>query len=203
MSEQAIAAVMNGSKKSDISAGKARKLAEDAIKLTGKVKAKALQLRESGERLGMSLVDVGEVQVACFLPSLAEGFWGRDKMKIGGKVDYRLAIAVPIAGFGLYKAAKDGSGSHPLSLANGILASYIASLAVEAGEAIREKRGAKPPGGEPPAPPGAPPAVRGRPDADGDADIGAGGGERRSRRIRLSDPPRRGGSGFRPGAPGR
>jgi len=80
-----------------------------------------------------------------FLASLAEGYFGADKLKLGS-VDLRAPAGIAAMGFGLYETMSGkASGGHALAIGNGVLGSWLASVATNAGRTLAEKRAAPPP----------------------------------------------------------
>lgn len=97
--------------------------------------------KEAIATTGSMVVHTAETQGTLFLASMAEGYLGSDKLKVGG-LDLRAPVAVLAQGFGLYEAmsGKKGGG-HSLALGNGLMGSWLASVAVSAGQTLRDKRG--------------------------------------------------------------
>lgn len=89
------------------------------------------------------------MQSSLFLASMAEGFFGEDKLKIGA-VDVRAPVGLLAQGYGLYQtiSGQQGAGAHVLSLGNGVMGSWLATVARNAGRTLAEKRS----GGAGPAP---------------------------------------------------
>ena len=93
------------------------------------------------------VISTAEEGLTLALGSGVEGYYGADKLKIGG-VDGRLAGGIVLGGYGLYQhmAAEPGQSSgasHALSLGKGLLYSYGASVMVGAGQALSEAQLAK------------------------------------------------------------
>ena len=92
---------------------------------------------------GAKVVHTAETQGTLFLASMAEGYFGSDKLKIGG-VDLRGPIAVAAQGYGLYESMSGKGGGHSLAIGNGLMGSWLASVAVKAGQKLKDKGAAAP-----------------------------------------------------------
>jgi len=92
---------------------------------------------------GAAVVHTAETQGTLFLASMAEGFWGGDKLKIGG-VDLRAPTAIAAQGYGLYETMAGKGGGHSLAIGNGLMGSWLASVAVKAGQKLRDKKDTPP-----------------------------------------------------------
>lgn len=78
--------------------------------------------------------------------SAAEGYFG-DKLKLGGKVDARPAIGIPVflTGLALGASKKTGTrkvGRHLRALSGGVVTSWVASAAVKGGQKLAASRNA-------------------------------------------------------------
>lgn len=94
---------------------------------------------KSAEAAGVAL-GVAEVQVTAFGGGLAEGYFGRDKMKLG-PVDIRAAGGTVLAGIGIVETLRGKKyASHLVNVGNGLLASWIVGAGIEAGKKLAEKR---------------------------------------------------------------
>ncbi|MCB9765626.1 MAG: hypothetical protein H6739_37980 [Alphaproteobacteria bacterium] len=91
------------------------------------------------------VVHTAETQGSLFLSSLAEGYLGPDKLKLGG-VDVRAVSGVAAKGYGLYQLVTgQAGGTHALALGKGVFGSWLASVARNAGETLaRQRKGAAP-----------------------------------------------------------
>lgn len=120
---------------------------------------RASDAKEAVTVAGQMVVHTAEIQGTLFLASLAEGFFGKEKLKVGG-LDLRAPAAVLGQGFGIYQAMSGEGGAHALSFGNGLMGSWLASVAVDAGKTLAEKRAANqaPPSNQPALPP---PVLRG------------------------------------------
>jgi hypothetical protein len=89
---------------------------------------------------GKDVVHTAETHGSLFLASMAEGYLGGEKLKLGG-VDVRAPVGLVAAGWGLYETMSGGKGGgHALALGNGVLGSWLASMAVSAGRTLADKR---------------------------------------------------------------
>jgi hypothetical protein len=102
---------------------------------------RAQQSKEAMAETGAMVVYTAETQGSLFLASLAEGYFGQDKLKVGS-VDLRAPVGLLAQGYGLYEAmsGKAAAGGHALALGNGVMGSWLASVAVNAGKTLAEKR---------------------------------------------------------------
>jgi hypothetical protein len=111
---------------------------------------------------GAKVVHTAETQGTLFLASMAEGYFGGDKLKVGG-VDLRGPIAIAAQGYGLYESMSGKGGGHSLAIGNGLMGSWLASVAVKAGQKLKDKGAAPAPPtgmqGELPAQPTVQPAL--------------------------------------------
>ena len=98
---------------------------------------------------GSKVVHTAETQGTLFLSSLAEGYFGSEKLKLGG-VDLRGPVALVAQGYGLYESMSGKGGGHSLAIGNGLMGSWLASVAVKAGQKLREGKEAPAPAPQPP-----------------------------------------------------
>ena len=90
---------------------------------------------------GAKVVHTAETQGSLFLASLAEGYFGEAKLKVGG-VDLRAPAALLTQGYGLYEGMTGKGGGHSLAIGNGLMGSWLASVAVKAGQKLKDKKDA-------------------------------------------------------------
>ena len=90
---------------------------------------------------GAKVVHTAETQGTLFLASLAEGYFGESKLKLGG-VDLRAPAALLTQGYGLYEGMTGKGGGHSLAIGNGLMGSWLASVAVKAGQKLKDKKDA-------------------------------------------------------------
>jgi hypothetical protein len=120
----------------------------DAVKRIASLSRRAKASKEAMLETGTMVVHTAETQGSLFLASMAEGYLGPDKLKIGN-VDVRAPLGLAAQGYGLYEAMTGGkAGGHALAIGNGVLGSFLASVAIKAGQTLAEKR-AKPAPPEP------------------------------------------------------
>ena len=115
-------------------------LSQAVDKITNLTK-RAQRSKEAMAETGAMVVHTAEAQGSLFLASLAEGYFGPEKIKVGS-VDLRAPVGLLAQGYGLYEAmsGKAEAGGHALALGNGIMGSWLASVAVNAGQTLAEKR---------------------------------------------------------------
>jgi hypothetical protein len=134
--------------------------------LVNKLKTELAEVAASKSRLVQRMKD-GKIQIArtvgsalhtgegagtLFLASMAEGYFGEEKIKIG-PVDMRLALAIPLDLAGLALTASDhGAAGHVSALGNGLGGAWLASAGIRAGKAVRESKDRKAAGATEPAP---------------------------------------------------
>ncbi len=117
----------------------------DAVKKIASLTRRAKASKEAMVETGTMVVHTAETQGSLFLASMAEGYLGEDKLKIGN-VDVRAPLGLASTGYGLYEAMTGGkAGGHALAIGNGVLGSFLASVAIKAGQTLAEKRQAKAP----------------------------------------------------------
>ncbi len=104
--------------------------------LTKKADGSSLALKDTGG----AVLSTAETQGSLFLASMAEGYLGPEKIKVGA-VDVRAPLAFAGVGYGLYEVMTGSSGGvHALALGNGLMGSWLASVAVQAGKTLAEKK---------------------------------------------------------------
>ncbi|MCP4810538.1 MAG: hypothetical protein GY884_34835 [Proteobacteria bacterium] len=108
----------------------------------GRVEKGAQLIKENIGSTATCAVHATESAGSVFLASMAEGYFGKDKMKVGG-IDVRAGGLVLQAG-GLIDMLTGGKhgGSHFVALGSGVTGSWLASLGQEAGQALAQKRAA-------------------------------------------------------------
>ena len=140
--QSALAAAMKGDKVSD---RQAKTALGQAVTRIANLTRRANASKESMAHTGSMVVHTAETQGSLFLASMAEGYFGEDKLKIGS-VDVRAPLALTAQGFGLYDTMKGGKngGAHMLALGNGLMGSWLATVARKAGQTLATKRAAPP-----------------------------------------------------------
>lgn len=113
-----------------------------AVSKISSLTKKAQKSKEAMAETGAMVIHTAETQGSLFLASMAEGYFGSDKLKIGN-VDLRAPVGLLAQGYGLYEtmSGKGNAGGHALALGNGVFGSWLASVAVNAGRTLAEKRG--------------------------------------------------------------
>ena len=112
----------------------------DAVKKIASLTKRAKASKEAMVETGTMVVHTAETQGSLFLASMAEGYLGPEKLKIGS-VDVRAPLGLAAQGYGLYEAMSGGkAGGHALAIGNGVLGSFLASVAIKAGQTLAEKR---------------------------------------------------------------
>lgn len=124
----------------EVSEKQAKSALGDAVGKIASLTKKNNITKEQMEATGEQVVNTGLTQGSLFLASLAEGYFGPDKMKVGG-VDMRAGLGVAATGYGLYQTitGEDG-GATFLAAGNGVFGSWLASVGRDAGQTLAEKR---------------------------------------------------------------
>lgn len=136
-STTALAAAMKGDPVTDRQARSALGAAVDKI---ANLSRRADKSKDAMIATGTQVVHTAETQGSLFISSMTEGYLGTDKMKLGG-VDVRAPVGLLAAGYGLYETMSGrAGGGHALALGNGVLGSWLASVGVQAGRILAEKR---------------------------------------------------------------
>lgn len=77
---------------------------------------------------GAALIHTGETMATLFVGSMAEGFFGPEKLKLGG-MDLRAPTGLATQAYGLYTIMTgEKGGEHALALGNGVTGSWLASV---------------------------------------------------------------------------
>ena len=141
--QSALAAAMKGDKVSD---RQAKTALGQAVTRIANLTRRANASKESMAHTGSMVVHTAETQGSLFLASMAEGYFGEEKLKIGS-VDVRAPLAIAAQGYGLYDTMKGGKngGAHMLALGNGLMGSWLATVARKAGQTLATKKGAAAP----------------------------------------------------------
>jgi len=138
----ALQTAMQGGKVSDNATKSALTTAVGRIaSLTRRANTTKEALVETGTRL----VHTAETQGSLFLASMAEGYLGEDKIRLGS-VDLRAPIGLFAQGYGLYQTmqGQKGAGDHVLAIGTGVMGSWLANVARNAGRTLAEKRNGPP-----------------------------------------------------------
>lgn len=134
----ALQTAMQGGKVSDKAAQSAL---GSAVTRIANLTKKANTSKESMVETGTLVVHTVETEGSLFLASMAEGYFGEERLKLGS-VDMRAPIGILAQGYGLYQTAtgQKGAGQHVLALGTGVLGSWLANVARNAGRTLSEKR---------------------------------------------------------------
>ena len=135
----ALASAMKGKK---VSERQAQSALGQAVSKIANLSKKAETTKEAMVETGSLVIHTAETQGSLFLSSMAEGYLGEDKLKIGS-VDLRAPVGLLAQGYGLYQTMRGqkGAGAHVLALGNGVMGSWLATVARNAGRTLAEKRG--------------------------------------------------------------
>jgi hypothetical protein len=115
-----------------------------AVNKIASLTRRAERSKEAMTETGSAVIHTAETTGSLFLASLAEGYFGADKLKLGS-VDLRAPAGIAAVGFGLYETmAGKKTGGHALAIGNGVLGSWLASVASQAGRTLAEKRAPAP-----------------------------------------------------------
>lgn len=116
-----------------------------AVNKIASLTRRAERSKEAVAETGAAVIHTAETTGSLFLASLAEGYFGADKLKLGS-VDLRAPAGIAAMGFGIYETMSGkSSGGHALAIGNGVLGSWLASVATNAGRTLAEKRATPPP----------------------------------------------------------
>lgn len=113
----------------------------EAVGRIANLTRRAHHSKEAMVETGTVVLHTAEAQGSLFLASLAEGYLGEDKIKLGS-VDLRATMALIAQGYGLYQTmtGQKGAGAHVLAVGNGLMGSWLASVARNAGQTLAAKR---------------------------------------------------------------
>ena len=122
---------------------------------------KANTSKEAMMETGTLVLHTAETQGSLFLASMAEGYLGEEKLKVGS-VDLRAPVGLLAQGYGLYQTmtGQKGAGAHVLAIGTGVMGSWLASVARNAGQTLAEKRNGTTQPQQPAQPAYVPPPVR-------------------------------------------
>ncbi|MEQ1502314.1 MAG: hypothetical protein ABMB14_08780 [Myxococcota bacterium] len=134
----ALQTAMQGGKVTDKAAQSAL---SDAVGRIAALSRRAHHSKEAMVETGTVVLHSAETQGALFLASMAEGYLGEDKLKMGA-VDLRAPVGLLAQGYGLYQTmtGQKGAGAHVLAVGTGLMGSWLATLARNAGRTLAEKR---------------------------------------------------------------
>jgi hypothetical protein len=146
----ALSTAMKGGK---VTERQAQSALGSAVTKIANLTKKANESKEAMLETGTLVLHTAETQGSLFLSSMAEGFFGEDKLKVGA-VDVRAPVGLLAQGYGLYQtmSGQRGAGAHVLALGNGVMGSWLANVARNAGKTLAEKRAGGQAGAPAPAP---------------------------------------------------
>ena len=105
----------------------------------------AKTMKENAGTAASHLLHTAETQGTLFLASMAEGHQiAKGKSLKLGPVDARIVTGLPLLAWGMTECLRGKGGAHQLAIGNGLIGSAVASLGLQAGQALAEKRGAEP-----------------------------------------------------------
>lgn len=120
-----------------------RSALDEAIGKLGRTQKAAKTMKENAGATASHLLHAAEIQGTLFMASMAEGHQiARGKSLQLGPVDARVATGVPLMVWGLVECLRGKGGGHQLAISNGLIGSAVASLGLQAGQALAEKRSA-------------------------------------------------------------
>jgi len=136
MATTALAKAIRGDK---VTERQAKGALSQAVSKIARLSKSATKNKENLTKTGETVIHTAELQGSLFLASLAEGYLGDDKMKIG-EVDVRAPVGLATQVFGLYQSVNgDKNSGHALAFGNGVLGSWIASVGVRAGKNLASR----------------------------------------------------------------
>lgn len=138
----AIAAAMSktaNKAKPPMSAAKAAGALETVTNRLSRSQGMIKAARENASATGKAVLGVAELQGTAFLASMAEGYYGEDKMKLGG-VDVRAGLGGAAVIWGVVDTLQGKDGSHQLAIGNGLLVTAVVSAGRRAGHKLAEKK---------------------------------------------------------------
>lgn len=138
MSNNGKSALLQAMEGKDLSERQSQSALGEAMKQITSLSKRVSTNKEALVETGTNLVHTAETMGTVFMASMAEGYFGTDKMKVGG-MDLRAPLGIAAQGYGLYEImnGRDGGG-HALALGNGLTGSWLAHVGRQAGEAIRQ-----------------------------------------------------------------
>lgn len=118
----------------------APKALTEAVEKINKLKEAGLRMKENAGTTAEAGINAVETLVVLGASGVAEGYFGREKMKLGKKVPIRGTAGVLLTGWGLLNTLNGKSGNHQLALGVGLMGAETYSMGQEAGEALRQKK---------------------------------------------------------------
>ncbi|MFT5686103.1 MAG: hypothetical protein ACI8RZ_007058 [Myxococcota bacterium] len=144
MANTALQQVMNGNKDiKSLTENQAKSALAAATGTISKTKKAAASIKAHGGATVSMVLHSAETTGTIFMASMAEGFAiAKGKSLKVGPVDLRIITGLPLMGWGLVDCLRGKGGGHQLALGTGLIGSATASLGLQAGQALAEKRGA-------------------------------------------------------------
>ena len=141
----ALQKAMNTSDLKGMSEGQLRSALSQAMGKLSSTQKIAKTMKENAGVAAGNLLHTAETQGTLFLASMAEGHQlARGKSLKLGPVDARLLTGLPLLAWGMTDCLRGKGGTHQMAIANGLIGSAVASLGLQAGQALAEKRGSTP-----------------------------------------------------------
>lgn len=122
------------------SSGNLKRVQDLAFSLERKLesaKGSMTRMKENSGNAMEGVVMTLEIQGANTVASMAEGYWGEEKMDLGS-MDMRTLLGVGLSAKGIMDVMSGESGVHELALGNGFLAAGLGRMARNAGRKLRE-----------------------------------------------------------------
>lgn len=105
-----------------------------------RTKAQISNVREHAEETGESVLSVVETQGTLFLASMGEGYFGKEKLQVGG-IDGRGVVGALSITWGLVDTLRGKKGSsHKIAIGQGLLGATLASVGIQCGRDLAEKK---------------------------------------------------------------
>lgn len=142
MASAPLAQVMSGNKDiKSLTENQAKSALAQATSKISSTKKAAAALKANGGAAVSMVLHSAESGGTLFLASMAEGFAiSKGKSLKVGPVDIRAALAIPLQGWGIIDCLRGRGGGHQLAIGNGLMGSALASLGLQAGQALAEKQ---------------------------------------------------------------
>ncbi len=145
MATSALQKAMNSSDLKGMSENQLRSALGQAMGKISSTQKIAKTMKENAGTAASHLLHTAETQGTLFLASMAEGHQiAKGKSLKLGPVDARLVTGIPLLAWGMTECLRGKGGTHQLAIGNGLIGSAVASLGLQAGQALAEKRGAAP-----------------------------------------------------------
>ncbi len=142
MANNALQQVMTGGKDvKSLTENQAKSALAAATGQISKAKKAAASIKENGGNAMSMVLHSAESGGTLFLASMAEGYAvSKGKSLKIGPVDLRFVLAAPLQAWGIVDCLRGKGGGHQLAIGNGFMGSALASLGLQAGQALAEKQ---------------------------------------------------------------